>query len=109
MTFAAVMARPAEAPVRDVYAKLAVASAVFFVTFEILYFVLSWPVAWSTPVGDAFGHAVGRDYLNTWMGARSAFGKGPAVWFDFALYYYDLLDVLPPYDNFPLHYWSYPP
>lgn len=108
MTFAPALADPAQASIKDVYAKFAVAGAAFFSTFEILYFVLSGLPAWSVPVGDSFGAAIGRDYLNTWMGGRSALGEGPAAWFDFAAYNAALLEVLP-YNNFPLHYWSYPP
>ena len=35
---------------------------------------------------DHFGAAIGRDFLNTWMGGRSAFCGGPAPWFDFQAY-----------------------
>lgn len=109
MAFPASMASPAaRTAVDELYMKFTVAAAVFFATFEILYFVLSGLPSWSVPVGDSFGAAIGRDYLNTWMGGRSALGEGPAVWFDYPTYNAALRSVLP-YDNFPIHYWSYPP
>jgi alpha-1,2-mannosyltransferase len=92
----------------ELYAKLAVAGAVFFVTFDVLYFVLSGLPSWSVPVADGLGDAIGRDYLNTWMGAHAALGAGPAAWFDSSVYNVALRQILP-YSNFPLHYWSYPP
>lgn len=108
MAFPPALADPTQASIDEVYAKCAVAGGAFFATFEILYFVLSGPPAWSVPVGDSFGAAIGRDYLNTWMGALSAFAEGPAAWFDFPTYNAALREVLP-YSNFPTHYWSYPP
>lgn len=107
MAFTSATAQPAES-IDDLYRKFAIAGGVFFVTFETLYLIMSGLPSWSLPVGDSLGAAFGRDYLNTWMGARSALGEGPAEWFDFHVYNEALSEFLH-YDNFPIHYWSYPP
>jgi len=57
---------------------------------------------------DSSGYALGRDFLNTWIGGRSAFSGGPAAWFDFATYNAVLQQITGRAD-YPLHFWSYPP
>ncbi|HUN50508.1 MAG TPA: glycosyltransferase family 87 protein, partial [Candidatus Sulfotelmatobacter sp.] len=54
------------------------------------------------------GFQVGRDFINTWMGARSAFAGGPAPWFDFNAYNEAVRQVSGHPDLPPL-FWSYPP
>jgi hypothetical protein len=96
----------------DLYAKLTVAAAVFFVSLEIAYLVMAGlpPIgkAWlDKPWVDGTHFVLGRDFLNFWMGGRSVFGDGPAAWFDAATYNAALRDMLgAPY---PEHFWSYPP
>lgn len=57
---------------------------------------------------DPSGYALGRDFLNTWIGGRSAFSGGPAAWFDFATYNAVLQQITGRAD-YPVHFWSYPP
>lgn len=93
----------------DLYLKFTVAAAVFFVTMEIGYFLVSpWPT-WSLPNTDVIGFAFGHDFVNMWMGATTVFEGGPAAkgWFDYPVYNEALRAVLGP-DYFE-HYWSYPP
>ena len=98
--------------VDDLYAKLTVAAAVFFISLEIAYLVMAGlpPIGKSwfdKPWIDGTHFVLGRDFLNFWMGGRSVFGDGPAAWFDAATYNAALRDMLgAPY---PEHYWSYPP
>jgi alpha-1,2-mannosyltransferase len=47
-----------------------------------LDFKLAAAQSFPTFVLDPVGFPVGRDFLNTWMGGRSAFSGGPAAWFD---------------------------
>jgi len=94
-------------PPEDFYAKFTVAGAVFLCVLELTYFLFSSP-SFYLPVPDAFGGtAIGRDFLNTWMGGRSALGEGPAAWFDFRAYNAFLRAFIGP----ELHdyVWSYPP
>ncbi len=94
-------------PADDVYAKLTVGAAVFFVILEVSYFAIGGLPPIDKPWIDGTNFVLGRDFLNTWMGARSAFFGGPAPWFDVEVYNRALRAVLgAPY---PPHYWSYPP
>jgi alpha-1,2-mannosyltransferase len=91
----------------DLYAKLTVGAAVFFVTLEIAVFVhAGWPPA-GKPSLDAEHHVFGRDFINTWMGGRSIFSGGPAPWFDFRVYNEAIRRVMG--QDFQLVFWSYPP
>jgi alpha-1,2-mannosyltransferase len=93
----------------DFYAKFTVAGAVFFAVLEITYFLFSDPPSFWKPSLDAFGNtAIGRDFLNTWMGGRSALGEGPAVWFDFRVYNQFLSEYIGVADMHK-YVWSYPP
>jgi len=93
----------------DIYAKFTLAGGVLLCSLEVIYFAISdWP-SFFLPSVDAFGHtAIGRDFLNVWMGGRSALADGPAAWFDFPAYNQFLRDFLGRPD---LHdyFWSYPP
>jgi alpha-1,2-mannosyltransferase len=93
----------------DFYAKFTVAGAVFFAVLEVTYFLFSDPPSFWKPSLDAFGHtAIGRDFLNAWMGGRSALGEGPAAWFDFRVYNQFLAEFMGVSDMHS-YVWSYPP
>jgi hypothetical protein len=85
----------------DLYTKMAVAAAVFAIIFEAGYLLTS------APPYDALGYLIGRDFVNTWMGAQAALSGGPAPWFDFDAYNAALAARF--YPDFPHHNWSYPP
>jgi hypothetical protein len=59
-------------------------------------------------VFEPTGFQVGRDFLNTWMGGRSAFAGGPAAWFDFTAYNAAVRQVTG-HPELPPLFWSYPP
>jgi alpha-1,2-mannosyltransferase len=92
---------PTTPPADDLYKKMAVAATVFAVMFEAGYLLTS------APPYDGLGYLIGRDFVNTWMGAHSAFAGGPAAWFDFDTYNAALAARF--YPEFPHHNWSYPP
>jgi alpha-1,2-mannosyltransferase len=96
------------APADDLYAKFTVAAAVFLLCLEVGYFVLADNLSFAMPSLDPFGAAIGRDFLNTWMGGRAALTGGPAAWFDFAAYNMALREIVG-HPDFPEHFWSYPP
>ena len=89
------------APSDDLYKKMAVAATVCAVIFEAVYLLTS------APPYDRFGYLIGRDFVNTWMGATSTLSGGPAAWFDFDTYNSVLAARF--YPEFPHHNWSYPP
>jgi hypothetical protein len=96
-------------PIDDAYRKAIVAGAVFLVCMEVMYFWLSGVPSFAIPSKDALGEtAIGRDFLNIWMGGKSAFAGGPAIFFDFWNYNLYLQDYFATTD---LHhyFWSYPP
>jgi alpha-1,2-mannosyltransferase len=96
-------------PAPDFYAKFIVAAAVFFAVLELTYFLFSDLPSFWKPSLDAFGKtAIGRDFLNAWMGGRSALGEGPAAWFDHRVYNQHLLDFIGVADMHS-YVWSYPP
>jgi hypothetical protein len=91
----------------ELYYKLMVAAAVFFVVLEISYLTLAGLPPFAKPWIDGTNFVYGRDFLNTWMGGRSFFAGGPAAWFDVRSYNDALRAMLGgPYQE---HYWSYPP
>jgi hypothetical protein len=92
---------------KDLYAKLTVAAAVFFVTLEIAYLTVAGVPPVLAPWVDATNFVLGRDFLNMWMGARAVFHGDPAAWFDLNTYNAALRDMLGP--QYPEHFWSYPP
>ena len=78
-----------------------------FASAELAYFLFSPAPSFYMPSVDGFGGtAIGRDFLNTWMGGRSALAEGPAAWFDFRVYN-DLLRALIGITE--SYFWSYPP
>ncbi len=85
----------------DLYRKMTVAGAVFFAIFEVGY------LATTTPPFDIPGYVIGRDFVATWIGARSALALDPAAWFDFDAFNAGLENIF--YPGFPVHNWSYPP
>jgi hypothetical protein len=91
----------------ELYAKFTVAAGVFFLVFELSFFAVSKLPSFALPSVDISGYAVGRDFLNTWMGGRAALEGNPAPWFDLATYNTALREILGP--TFPDHFWSYPP
>lgn len=94
-------------PGADFYARFTVAGLALFVSVELAYFLFSNPPSFYLPTVDGFGGtAIGRDFLNTWMGGRSALAEGPAAWFDFEAYN-DLLRSLVGVKE--SYFWSYPP
>jgi len=102
-----IVARAAPAAADDLYAKLTVAAAVFFVSLEIAYLAFAGLPPIATPWVDHTHFVIGRDFLNTWMGGRSVFGGDPAAWFDAQTYNAALREMLgAPYAQ---HFWSYPP
>ena len=98
---------PGKTPADALYAKWTVAAAVFFVTLEIAYLTFGGLPPTLRPWVDATHFVLGRDFLNTWMGARSVFEGGPAAWFDVQAYNAALQQMLG--TAYPEHYWSYPP
>ena len=96
-----------QAPIDDLYMKLTVAAAVFFVTLELFWLVFAGMPHWAKPWPDSTHYALGRDFINTWMGGRSFFTGGPAAWFDMHTYKAVIDRTLGV--SYPQHYWSYPP
>jgi len=94
-------------PVGELYFKWMVAAAVFFVALQIAFLGLAGLPPIDKPWADETNFAIGRDFLNTWMGGRSMFSGGPAAWFDVRTYAAALRDMLGP--TYPETYWSYPP
>jgi hypothetical protein len=93
----------------DAYRKATAAGLAFLVCMEVMYFALSPAPSFRIPSMDAVGEtAIGRDFLNIWIGAKSAFAGGPAPFFDFWNYNLYLQDY---FGSADLHhyFWSYPP
>ncbi len=86
----------------DQFFKLAIAATVFSVVLLTGYFAFMVTLPY-----DRLGYLVGRDFVNTWMGARIAVHGDPAVWFDLLSYNTALQETFR--RGFPLHNWSYPP
>jgi hypothetical protein len=91
-----------------VYAVFTVVAAAILLAIVGLDFKLAAAQSFPTFVLDPGGFPVGRDFLNTWMGGRSAFSGGPAAWFDTDVYMAAVLKVTGIPNLAPL-YWSYPP
>jgi alpha-1,2-mannosyltransferase len=107
-THDAVKGAPAgQDPIEEVYAKLMVAAAVFFVVFEVSYFLIGGLPSFSKLTPDGTKFLIGRDFFNTWMGGRSMFFGGPGAWFDLRTYNAVLERMLGA--DYPEVYWSYPP
>src|ERR1700742_1158703 len=77
----------APAPVVEkVYAVFTAAAVAILFAVVALDFKLAAAQSFPTFILDPAGFPVGRDFLNTWMGGRSAFSDGPAAWFDSDVY-----------------------
>jgi hypothetical protein len=85
----------------QLYTKMTVAAVVFALVFEAGYFLSV------KPPFDMLGSLIGRDFVNTWMGARAALDGQAAAWFDFDTYNRALQQMFG--TNFPQHHMSYPP
>jgi alpha-1,2-mannosyltransferase len=96
-----------KSPVDELYTKWTVAAAMFILTFVIAILTLAGPPSLSKPWLDGMHYLVGRDFLNTWLGGRSAFFGGPAPWFDYRIYNEAIQHTLG--IQYPDTYWSYPP
>jgi alpha-1,2-mannosyltransferase len=84
----------------DLFAKATFAGAVFLAVFVVGY------LACTNPPRDALGYLIGRDFVNTWMGARAALSGDVGRLSDFHFY----LQVLhQTFGALPAHNWSYPP
>jgi alpha-1,2-mannosyltransferase len=101
------LAATSETP-EELYAKLTVAAAAFLVMLEVAYFLMASPISLARPPVDAFNVAIGRDFLNTWMGGRVALTGHPAAWFDFTTYNTALREVTG-HQDLADYFWSYPP
>ena len=99
--------RSGRSPVEELYFKWMIAAAVFFVVLQIAFLSMAGLPPIDKPWADDTNFAIGRDFLNTWMGGRSLFSGGPAAWFDARTYAAALRDMLGP--TYPETYWSYPP
>ncbi|HEX4411793.1 MAG TPA: glycosyltransferase family 87 protein [Xanthobacteraceae bacterium] len=98
---------PGQDSAQDTYAKLTVAAAIFFITLEIAYLAVAGVPTTLAPWVDATNFVLGRDFLNMWMGARAVLHGDPAAWFDLNAYNAALRDMLG--QQYPEHFWSYPP
>lgn len=95
-------------PRDNLCARLIAAGLGLFLSVELAYFLFSEPPSFFLPSVDGFGGtAIGRDFLNTWLGGRSALGEGPAAWFDFRVYNRFLDEFVPGLKE--AYFWSYPP
>jgi hypothetical protein len=85
----------------DLFVALALTTGAMMMALELIYLL-----AVKLPY-DIEGYVVGRDFVNTWMGARIALTGDPTPWFDFKTYNAALQAMWgTPY---PDHIWSYPP
>jgi len=104
--FAAARASPAR-PIDQLYANLTLSAAVFFVALELAIVAIGGLPTLDRPWLDGMHFVVGRDFLNTWLGARIAFAGGPEPWFNYHIYNEALRQIIGiPYFEV---YWSYPP
>jgi alpha-1,2-mannosyltransferase len=99
--------QPAPALVEKVYVVFTVAAGTILLTLLGFDFHLALDQSFRSFILDPGGFLVGRDFLNTWMGGRSAFSGGPAAWFDFQIYSAEAQKVTGVSDL--QQFWSYPP
>jgi alpha-1,2-mannosyltransferase len=85
----------------DLFFKLAIATGLMVALLEVGYLLSS-----RLPY-DPIGYLVGRDFVNTWVGAKLALSGDPAQFFEPHSYNTLLKEYFGP--NYPLHIWSYPP
>jgi alpha-1,2-mannosyltransferase len=86
---------------KDLFFKLAFAVGVMVALLELGY-LLSSPLPY-----DPVGYMIGRDFVNTWLGAKLALTGNPAPFFGPDAYRHLLADNFGA--SYPLHIWSYPP
>lgn len=85
----------------DLFFKLAMAVSICVVGLEIGYLLYS-PMPY-----DMLGYMVGRDFVNTWVGAKLALSGDPGAHFGIQTYTKLLAETF--YPGYPFHLWSYPP
>jgi alpha-1,2-mannosyltransferase len=105
------MATPVRPPapiIQTVYLAFTVAAAGLLASLFALDLKLAIEQSFPRFPLDQAGYQVGRDFLNTWMGGRSAFTGGPGPWFDFDTYNATVQIIIGDPDLPPL-FWSYPP
>jgi alpha-1,2-mannosyltransferase len=85
----------------DLFFKLAFAVGVTVAMLELGY-LLSSPLPF-----DPVGYMIGRDFVNTWLGAKLALTGDPAPFFGPDAYNALLAEHFGP--TYPRHIWSYPP
>jgi alpha-1,2-mannosyltransferase len=85
----------------DTFFKLALAVGILVACLEAGY-LLSSPLPY-----DPVGYLIGRDFVNTWLGAKLALTGDPAPYFGLDAYRKLLAETFGP--SYPLHIWSYPP
>lgn len=85
----------------ETFFKLALAAGILVACLEVGYLVAS-PLPY-----DMVGYLVGRDFVNTWLGAKLALTGDPSPYFGIEAYRKLLAEYFGP--NYPLHIWSYPP
>ncbi|MGB6534796.1 MAG: glycosyltransferase family 87 protein [Xanthobacteraceae bacterium] len=105
------MATPVPSPapaMENAYTVFTVAAGAILLAVLGFDFLLAARQSFPSFILDPGGFPVGRDFLNTWMGGRSAFFGGPAAWFDFHVYNAAVQGVTGNPDLPPL-FWSYPP
>jgi hypothetical protein len=83
------------------YVKIALAMGLLALATELVYLAAS-PLPF-----DPVGYRVGRDFVNTWMGARAALTGDPSPWFGFTAYNAALQQMFGA--DYPMHLWGYPP
>ena len=76
-----------------IYDVFTAAAAAILAAIVALDLKLAAAQSFSTFVIGPGGFPVGADFLNTWMGGRSAFSNGPADWFDSDVYMAAILQV----------------
>ncbi len=101
--------RQPEPAVEKAYAAFAIAAGSILLAVLGLEFDYYATQSFPSFAFDIGGLPVGRDFLNTWMGGRSAFSGGPAAWFDFGTYSDVVRHVIGHPDMPPVFFWSYPP
>ncbi len=85
----------------DLFFKLALASGIVVAGLEIGYLLYS-PLPY-----DPVGYVIGRDFANTWLGARLALTGDPGAHFGYLTYNAALKEIFG--QGYPIHIWSYPP
>jgi alpha-1,2-mannosyltransferase len=104
----ATSAHPPAPIVQTVYLAFTVAAAGLLLSLPLLDLKLAATQSFPSFVFDSSGFPVGRDFLNTWLGGKSAFSGGPAAWFDFDAYNAAAQRVVGD-PHLPPLLWSYPP